>query len=77
MKKSKPNPKAANFCDSIKHLTDENTIEHIVNIQKHMRRILACNRLARRAEETKAKIEARREAMRKNPEGAALAEFVT
>ena len=48
----------------------------IIVVQKHMRRILACNKLGRLAQEKKGQIEKRRELMRINPEGAALNEFV-
>ena len=58
-------------------LTEDRNTEIVVTIQKHMRRHLAANRLRQMAEAERERIFARRAATKKNPEGAALKEFVT
>ena len=65
------------FLDSVKVLTDKNTIAKIIVVQKHMRRILACIRMRKLSAAATEKIQKRREQMKVNPEGAALKEFTT
>ena len=63
------------FLDSVKVLTDKNTIAKIIVVQKHMRRILACRRMKKMSAAATEKIHQRREQMKINPEAAALKEF--